>query len=74
MKILVIHDEFGNIKSAAIAPAGPDRRGWLRSQRGESVCEVEAQDLDPQELRRSPRNFCENYRVDTVSGGLVRKK
>ena len=73
MKILVIHDEFGNIKSAAIAPDEPGRRARLRSQRGEFVTEVEEGGIDPQELRGSPRSFCENYRVDPVSGRLVRK-
>lgn len=73
MKILVVHDEYGNIKSAAVAPNEPDRRAGLRSQRGESVTEVEERALEPQELCRNPRDFCENYRVDTVSGRLVRK-
>jgi hypothetical protein len=73
MKILVVHDQYGNIKSAAVAPAGAKRRAGLRTLRGESVTEVEERGLEPQELRRSPRDFCENYRVDAVSGRLVRK-
>lgn len=73
MKILVVHDVYGNIKSAAVVPDEPNRRAGLRSQRGESVTEMEERALELQELRRGPRDFCENYRVDTVSGGLVRK-
>jgi len=73
MKILVLHDLYGNIKSVAVVSDEPERQAGLRNQRDESVTEVEEQALEPQELRRSPRDFCENYRVDTVSGRLVRK-
>ena len=73
MKILLVHDLYGNIKSAAVVPDDTERRAGLRNQPDESVTEVEEQALEPQELRRSPRDFCENYRVDTVSGRLVRK-
>lgn len=73
MKILVVHDENGNIKSAGVAPDEPGRRAGLRTQRGESVTEVEERAFEPQELRGSPRDFCENYRVDAVSGRIVRK-
>jgi hypothetical protein len=73
IKILVVHDVYGNIKSAAVVPDEPNRRAGLRSQRGESVTEVEGRTLEPQELRRSPRDFCEDFRIDTVSGKLMRK-
>jgi hypothetical protein len=73
MKILVVHDEYGNLKSAAIAADEPGRRAGLRTQRGEFVTEVEEATVDPQELRRSPRDFCANHRIDPVSGRLVRK-
>jgi hypothetical protein len=73
MKILVVHDEYGNIKSAAVAPDEPGRRAGLRSQHGESVTEVEELTFELQELRRRLRDFCENYRLDAVSGRLVRK-
>jgi hypothetical protein len=73
IKILVVHDVYGNIKSAAVVPGEPNRRAGLRGQRGESVTEVEGRTLEPQELRRSPRDFCEDFRIDTVSGKLMRK-
>lgn len=73
MKILVVHDEYGNIKSAAIVPDEPGRRAGLRTQSGEFVTKVEEPVFEPQELRRSPREFCENYRIDLVNGRLVRK-
>ena len=73
MKILIVHDEYGNLKSAAIAADQPGRRASLRTQRGEFVTEVEEPVFEPQELRRGPREFCENYRVDAVNGRLVRK-
>jgi hypothetical protein len=72
MKILVVHDEYGNIKSAAVAASEPNRRAGLRPQRGELVTEVEDPAFDPEELRRAPREFCETFRVDTAKGRLVR--
>jgi hypothetical protein len=59
--------------NTAIAADEPGRRAGLRTQRGEFVTEVEEAAVDPQELRRSPREFCANHRIDPVSGRLVRK-
>lgn len=73
MKILVVHDEYGSIKSAAAAPSEPNRRAGLRSQRGELVTEVEEAAFDPEELRRRAHEFCETFRIDTIVGGLVRR-
>jgi hypothetical protein len=73
INILVVHDEYGNVKSAAAVAGDPLRRAGLRPQRGEFVTEVDEPVLDPQELRRAPREFCEDFRVDAVNGRLVRK-
>lgn len=73
MKLLVVHDEYGNIKSAAAAPAQPNLRAGLRSQRGEFVTEVEAPAIGPEQLLRNPRSISENFRVDPGNARLVPK-
>jgi hypothetical protein len=73
MKILIVHDEYGNICSVAIASTIGERRAGLRIQRGEFVTEVEAESVDPAELRRDPREFCEKFRLDGASGMLLLK-
>jgi len=73
MKLLVVHDEYGNIKSAAAAPANPNLRAGLRPQRGQFVTEVEAPAIGPEELLRNPRALGENFRVDPVMARLVPK-
>lgn len=72
-RILVVHDEFGNIRSAALMPEGPNRRAGLRPQRGESVTGVDSAIHGPEELRRDPRRLSETFRVDTVNATLVPK-
>jgi hypothetical protein len=73
LKILLVHDEWGNIRSAAIAGQNADRRARLRVQRGESLTEVEEESVDLQELRRNPREFCEKLRLDGTAGRLLPK-
>ncbi len=70
MKILIVHDEYGNIRSAAIADERSDYCARLRVQRGEFVAEIEAQSVDLTEFRRHPHSFCERFRVDRISGKL----
>ncbi len=73
MKILLVHDEYGNIKSVAVAAGEPNLRAGLRPQRGELVTEVEVVVFGTEELRRNPRAVSENFRVDTAGAKLVRK-
>jgi hypothetical protein len=74
MKMLVVHDELGNIRSAAVMAGEPSPRAGLRLQRGEFVTEVEVADFGPEKLRRNPRALSENFRVDTANAVLVRKQ
>jgi hypothetical protein len=73
MKLIVVHDEYGNIKSAAAAPAMASLRAGLRPQRGEFVTEVEAPAIGPEELRGDLRAIGQHFRVDLVNARLVPK-
>jgi hypothetical protein len=74
MKLLVVHDELGNIKSAAVVAGEPGPRAGLHPHRGDFVIEVEAPPgVELRELRRNPRSLSENFRVDTVNHRLVHK-
>jgi hypothetical protein len=74
MKMLVVHDDLGNIKSGAMIGSRRNPRAGLRLHRGDLVTEVEAADFGREELRRNPRALSENFRVDTVNAVLVRKQ
>lgn len=71
--MLVVHDEYGNIKSAAAAPVHPDLGAGLRCQRGEFVTAVEAPAIGPEELLRNARAISEHFRVDPGNASLVPK-
>ena len=73
MKILVVHDEYGNIKSAAVTAGKPNLRAGLRPRRGEFVTELEAPAFGPQELRRDPHGLSKHFRVDVANARLVPK-
>lgn len=73
MRILVVLDEYGNIKSAAVPAAKLNLRAGLRPQRGEFVTEVEAPGLELEDLRSNPREIAENFRIDTICARLLRK-
>ena len=74
MRMLVVHDELGNIRSAAVAAGEGSPRAGLRLQSGEFVTEVKVLDFGPEELRRNPCALSENFCVDTVKARLVRKQ
>jgi hypothetical protein len=73
MKILLVHDDCGNIKSAAIAKTQPRLRAGLRPQRGEFVTEVDEPLIGPEQLRQNPRGLSDNFLVDTVNARLAPK-
>jgi hypothetical protein len=73
VKLIVTHDEYGNIKSAAIAAHRPELRAGLRPRHGESVAEVEASDSEITEFRRNPLALIENFRIDTTNAALSPK-
>jgi hypothetical protein len=72
MKLLLVHDEYGNIKSAA-APARLSLRAGIRPRRGEFVTEVDAPAIGPEELLHDPGAIGENFRVDAVNAILLSK-
>jgi hypothetical protein len=73
-KVLVIHDEDGNIESAAFPAGTSNVRAGLRPQRdGELVTEAEAIGLELEQIRRSPRHIVENLRLDIAHARLVAK-
>ncbi len=71
MRMLVIHDDLGNIKSAAIAPARTKVVAGLRPRSGEFVIELDITVVEPEELRRKPGLLSEHFRVDTVNRTLT---
>ena len=73
MKILVVHDEYGNIRSLAIADPTRERRAGLRFQRGELVTELEEESLNLSRVFRNPREFCEEFTLDRATGKLIAK-
>jgi hypothetical protein len=74
MKMLVVHDDLGNIKSAALVGRRRHLRAGLRPHRAELVTEVEAPpEVELRELRRNPRALSEKFRIDSVNARLVPK-
>jgi hypothetical protein len=73
VKLIVTHDEYGNIKSAAIVENRPELRAALRPRHGESITEVEASDSDIAEFRRNPFGVIENSRLDAGNARLLPK-
>ncbi len=73
MKILVVHDEYGNVRSAAITATEPNLLARLRVERGEFVTEIEEPVITPKELRSRPRELCEGFRVDRAGRKLLAK-
>jgi hypothetical protein len=74
LKLLVVHDEYGKIKSAGAAPSRLNLRAGLRPQRGELVTEVHDPAIGPGELLRNPGAISEHFRVDAASATLVAKE
>jgi hypothetical protein len=76
MKLLVVHDQFGNITSIAIPgqnlPFGPVRR---RPGANEFVAEVDAPDLvREKDLIATVRKLSEEFSVADGPAQLMRKK
>jgi hypothetical protein len=74
MKLLVVHDNDGNIRSVAFTNATERLRAGLRVERGERVTEVEVKSAVEEELRSNPREFCEKFRLDEATNSLLPKK
>jgi hypothetical protein len=74
MKLMIIHDEDGNILSVALANSAGEYRAGLRVEHKELVTEIEVEPAADGELRRHPREFCEKFRVDGVTNRLLPKK
>jgi len=73
MKTLIVHDEYGNIRSIATGSRSTERLAGLRVQRGEFVAEIELWAAELEELRRHPCQFCEKFRFDRDAGRLLTK-
>ncbi len=71
--MLVIHDELGNIRSAAIAPDRAKASAGLRPRSGDLVIELDVTVVGAAELRRNPGLLSENFRVDTINRALTPK-
>jgi hypothetical protein len=71
VKLILTHDEYGNIKSAAIVEHRPELRAGLRPRHGESVTELEASDSETAEFRCDPRCIVENFWLDTANARLL---
>lgn len=72
-RLLVIHDEYGNIKSVALPAGVLGLVAGLRPQRDQLITELKETQLGLEELRRSPGAISENFRVDTNNRTLVPK-
>jgi hypothetical protein len=71
VKILLVHDECGNLKSVAVPANKPDLRADLRPQRGELVTEVEVLDSELKRFRRNPCDIIENFIIDSARARLA---
>ena len=75
MKVRILHDAQGNIKSLMVP--GPDFTGTsgITSGREEEVSVVERPDLEGEQLHKHLRELYEEFRVDASSDTprLVRK-
>jgi hypothetical protein len=64
LKILVVYDEYGRVRSVAVSNLNTPGHATLRVQRGESLIEVEEPAVDLAELRRHPQDVCEKLQLD----------
>lgn len=73
MKIHILHDNQGNIRSLMVpAPEFVDTIGVVPKQ-GEQVTIVEHPDLSGEQIPHHLRDLHERFRVDLSSGKLVQK-
>ena len=71
MKILVVYDEKGNIKSIGV-PMGPQGQEMqLKPEAGLEVTEVEASHIKDQNDHEQLRTIAKNFKVDTDSRTLL---
>ncbi|MGC1890168.1 MAG: hypothetical protein WA709_29465 [Stellaceae bacterium] len=71
MKILVVHDEKGNIKSIGVPTGPPGQEMQLRPEAGLEVTEVEASHIKDQNDHEQLRAIAKNFKVDTDSRTLL---
>jgi hypothetical protein len=73
MKILVIHDRDGRIKSIAVPAVQLNLRAGLRPGREELVTEVDTPGIELDELRSGFHKIAETFRIDAEGARLVRR-
>jgi hypothetical protein len=72
-QLLLVHDEFGNIKSAAVPARVLALRAGLRTREGELITELTVPDFELEQLRRNPRGITQDFRIDTAASALIRR-
>jgi len=73
MRLFIIHDEFGKLKSAGVASVELNLHASIHPRRGEFVTEVDTELFDLSDLHRDPQRIGDNFFVDRATGTLVQK-
>ena len=76
MKILIEHDEHGNIKSIGLPSSKASKQFTMRARPGYRISEVEAPHIKDEQDHEHLRDIREHFQLD-MSGGqpkLVRKQ
>jgi hypothetical protein len=73
MKILVVHDDKGNIKSIGIPMGPPGQEMQLKPEAGLEVTEVEASHIIDHNDHEHLHAIAKNFKVDTSSRTLVKR-
>jgi hypothetical protein len=69
--LIVVHDEYGNIKSVAVSAGALAPRAALKTKEGELITQIEVPNIEFDDLRRNPRGISQNFRIDPVTSALI---
>jgi hypothetical protein len=74
VKILVTHDENGNLVSVAIETASPKLCATLRARHGESITAVELRRSEIAKMRRTPTAAAEIVKIAIAQRNSLRDR
>jgi len=72
MILFLLHDEHGNVKSAAIGEQSIRLRLTLRPERDEAMTEVRVSRDEIAAFQRNPRGIVEDFIVETAARNFLR--
>ena len=72
-RLLLVHDQYGNIKSAAFPSKTPALNAGLKPQSEHYVAEFEKSSINIDALLLNPQMTHDNFRIDPTTHGLMPK-